>query len=572
MDASKAASMGIATHNEEERVAAALGKLQEVSIQFDSSIEVCKAGVLFAYPALISQGLLKAFETYQSLKKGYYGLKQIVVLLAFMALCRIKNPEQLKKCAPGELGKIMGIDRVPEVKTLRKKLKEIFAQGKAVDFSSALTRRWLEEENETHFFFYVDGHVRVYSGHQATLTKKYVSRQKLCLAGTTEYWVNNQMGMPYLVVFAELNEKLKEALEKQVIPRLLEDTRHLIDHDQLKSDPDLPLFTLIFDREAYEPKFFKKLWDEHRIAVLTYRKNVQDKWNEKEFKTQQASVIGKIVSMQICEKEVSLDNVKMREVRKLGKEGHQTSIITTNKKISTALIAGKMFSRWAQENFFRYMIQDYDIDNIIEYGVEEIVPQKSIVNPTYKQLTYQIKKLREKKGRIEAKLYQIMTENMDKSIDHLKASLDKEADLLESIQWYDADIKQKIEERKNQPTHITLEDIDQTHRPNKLKTESKQFINTIKMVAYRAETALCNLLRPYWSTAEKDIRMLVKEIINSDADIHVDYENKVLTITLHSLSTPRANQVVKKLCELLNQTQTNYLCTEWKLFYKTLAN
>jgi len=194
------------------------------------------------------------------------------------------------------------------------------------------------------------------------------------------------------------------------------------------------------------------------------------------------------------------------------------------------------------------------------------------VNPTYKQLTYQIKKLREKKGRIEAKLYQIMTENMDKNIDYLKASLDKEADLLESIQWYDADIKQKIEERKNQPTHITLEDIDQNHRPNKLKTESKQFINTIKMVAYRAETALCNLLIPYWSTAEKDIRMLIKEIINSDADIHADYENKVLAITLHSLSTPRANQVVKNLCELLNQTQTNYLCTEWKLFYKTLAN
>jgi len=69
MDASKAASMGIATHNEEERIAAALGKHQEVSIQFDSSIEVCKAGVLFPYPALISQGLLKAFETHTNHSK-----------------------------------------------------------------------------------------------------------------------------------------------------------------------------------------------------------------------------------------------------------------------------------------------------------------------------------------------------------------------------------------------------------------------------------------------------------------------------------------------------------------------
>ena len=42
---------------------------------------------------------------------------------------------------------------------------------------------------------------------------------------------------------------------------------------------------------------------------------------------------------------------------KLTDTGHQTSVITTNYKIPMALIALIMFSRWSQENFFRYMRQ-----------------------------------------------------------------------------------------------------------------------------------------------------------------------------------------------------------------------
>jgi len=49
-------------------------------------------------------------------------------------------------------------------------------------------------------YFYIDGHVRVYHGYGANLTKKYVSREKLCLSGTSEFWLNNELGLPYLVM------------------------------------------------------------------------------------------------------------------------------------------------------------------------------------------------------------------------------------------------------------------------------------------------------------------------------------------------------------------------------------
>jgi len=107
---------------------------------------------------------------------------------------------------------------------------------------------------------------------------------------------------------------------------------------------------------------------------------------------------------------------------------------------------------------------------------------------------------------------------------------------------------------------------------NKLKYESKLFMNTIKMVAYRAESALVSMISPYYKNVDKDGRQLVQEILKSDADLIPDYQNNTLTVTLHTLSTPRANLAVNKLCLLLNETQTIYPQTNLRLIFKTYSD
>ena len=135
-----------------------------------------------------------------------------------MALCRIKNPEQLKKYPPGELGKLIGLDRIPEVRYFRKKIQQITNQSSLDQLHTALFSHWVEKMPQ--MFFYIDGHVRVYHGNQANLPKRFVSREKLCLSGTTEFWLNDERGLPLMVVTSELNDKIKLAIE-QVIPSIL---------------------------------------------------------------------------------------------------------------------------------------------------------------------------------------------------------------------------------------------------------------------------------------------------------------------------------------------------------------
>ena len=551
------------------RAAAAFGLIEQAPVQFEKSNSVCNAGVLLLLPALLSQGLLKSGERiYNPLHKGYYGLQHILLLLAFMVLCRIKSPEQLKKCKPGELGKIMGLDRVPEVRCLRMKIDEIVKQGKAKEYNLSLAKEWMAEDQCV--FFYIDGHVKVYSGEKANLPKKFVSRQKLCLAGMTEFWVNDEIGMPYFMVIGEINEKLADALLNQIVPTLLKEATHLPSEAELENNMQLPRFTLVFDREGYDAKLFSELWNKYRIAVITYRKNVKDKWIEKDFTPHKTKVIKRELTMNICEKKTEIGGMLCREIRKLSDGGHQTSIVTTNFLLDKAIVAGKMFSRWSQENFFKYAIEDFDLDRLAQYGVQEANPDLIVVNPLYRKTSYQLKKAKEKQSRLKAKQMKIVNKNLDQNMDHLKKELEKQAKLHDDIQNYQKEIERLTLERKQLKSHIALKEMQVDEKYQNLKTESKLFMNTIKMIAFRAETAVSGLLSPFYKREKEEIRMLIKEIINTDADILPNYENNTITIKLHSLSTPRANEAADNLCLLLNDTETIYPGTKLRIIFQSL--
>lgn len=487
-----------------------------------------------------------------------------------MALARIKNPEQLKQCKPGEIGRIIGLDRIPEVRCLRDKIKLLTYQKKATIFNNLLIDQWYPEESENADFFYIDGHQRIYYGSKANLPAKFISRQKLCLSATTEFWVNDAAGMPVMMVIGQLSEKLQFAIEQMIIPQMMQ-TNLLIplDNDNL---PEKPQCTFVFDREAYEPAFFQRLWEKYRIAIITYRKNVKERWEDNCFKQVDTKVLDNTINMLLCEQETVLGGIRFREIRRLKESGHQTAIITNNKILNTDEIAGKMFGRWSQENFFRYLIADYDFDKMIEFGSEIIDEEKQVVNPVYRKLNHQIKKLREKKGRLEAKFYPLAEMVMDQDIDNLPRLTLKQEEYKEAIEKLNKEELKLLKKRKDCQPKIKLKEMAENKRYNKLKTESKLLMNVIKMICYRAETSVASLAAPYLSREENEKRMFIKQIIKNNADIIPDYQNKTLTVILHSLSAPRFNKAVNQLCKLLNETETIFPGTNLRMVYKTTAS
>ena len=586
------APLGIATTRYEDRLASAVSGAGNANAIFEAHDAVCGAGVLFLLPALLLQGLLKTKEVYSLPQTHYYGLESIILTLSFMALARIKNPEQLKQCKPGEMGKIIGLDRVPEVKCLREKIQLLTDQHQARNLNNLLIDHWYEKGDETASFLYIDGHQRIYYGEQATLPSKFVSRQRLCLSATTEFWVNDAEGLPVMVVTGELTEKLTQAIEEYIIPEL-EKTHILptppkeiaattVEVEEIAKETALdekstalpedktPACTLVFDREAYEPAFFERLWETKRIAVLTYRKNVKDKWDESDFKNMDVKVLSNTVTMLICERITVLGGVKFREIRRLNGK-HQTAIITTNWVISTAIAAGKMFGRWSQENFFRYLVMDYDFDKMITYGTEAIDENKEVVNPIYRRLGQHINKVNSEMRKVQAQIYELTEQSVDMPLDKMEHAINKQADLLELLEKKQVEKDELKKEREGVKRRIVLKDMTEEERYNKLNVESKLFMNIIKMICYRAETAVANEIAPLLNNEKEEKRMLVKQIIQNNADLVPDYEKKTLTVILHSLSAPRFNKAAEQLAELLTKTETVFPGTDLKLIFKTTA-
>ncbi len=388
-----------------------------------------------------------------------------------------------------------------------------------------------------------------------------------------------------MMVTGELTEKLQQAIEAYIIPQLQQTI--LLPSASLPPQEEKtnkqteapvtdskPVCTLVFDREAYEPAFFERLWVQHQIAIITYRKNVKDTWPQQSFTPTEVKVLEQTITMQICEQQTVLGGVTFREIRRLTDSGHQTAVITTNTVINTETVAGRMFGRWSQENFFRYMIMDYDFDKMIEFGTEAIDENKEIVNPVHRQLSNKLKKEKEKTQRVKAKLYPLTEQSIEASLDEMPALLTKQTVLLEQIEKHQQTQQQIQEERSKIPPRIKLKDMPLQGRYNKLKQESKMLMNIIKMICYRAETAVANELAASLYNAKDEKRMLVKQIIQNNADLLPDYENKTLTVVLHTLSAPRFNQAAAKLAELLNQTETIFPGTDLQLLFKisTLSN
>ena len=208
--------MGMGATNPLDRVAASLGLLKGVDPHFETALDVPQVGVLFALPALLANGLLTHTEKFFTLPKGYYRLDSLFLLRALMALARVKNREALRYESPGEWGNLLGLDRIPQAKTLRNKISHLSDKEQPAQWAATLCNDGMEAEPEHAGTRYIDGHVRVYHGQQTRLPRHYVARQKLCLRATTDDWVNALEGQPFLVMNQAVDPGMLKVIDEIV--------------------------------------------------------------------------------------------------------------------------------------------------------------------------------------------------------------------------------------------------------------------------------------------------------------------------------------------------------------------
>jgi len=584
-------AMGKACVNTVERVLA-FKTGANCPVHFSTQIDVENAGILLSLPALLANGLLTNIAGFE-IAPAYYSLDSIFLSLSFLSLLRIKTLAQSGNVSCGELGRVIGLDRIPEVKTLRNRIAYFANTGNVKQWAADLSRLWLNNNEDLSGILYIDGHVNIYYGEQTKMPKRFVSRMRLCMSGSTDYYINDRLGQPFFVVSKEINESMIGTIKKEILPQLKSDIPNQPNAKELEANPLLNKFMIITDRECYSPEFMGDLWTE-RISMTTYKKNVKDKWDDAEFiEYEELDDSGNTVKVWLAERGTLLEYTKkesedvdpetkkeavkstrkklwVREVRKKSESGHQTAIITTNYMLKTVLVGLYMFARWSQENFFKYMVENFGIDTLVSYLKEKIDDTTMLVNPAYRNLEAQQRKLVSKLNIRKSKFATLILENTPIDEKKMGHYIKKKTDLKEEIEHFEKEVAEIKEKKTSVDKKITYAQLPENEKFTNAINERKYFLDTIKMIAYRSETAMANIIKKKMSNPDH-ARVLLKQIYTSDANLKPDNEKKQLIVELHRFNTWHDDKIVEFLCEELNKTETIFPGTNLMLFYKLVS-
>jgi hypothetical protein len=382
--------------------------------------------------------------------------------------------------------------------------------------------------------------VRAYHGERQISSNAYVARRHLAMPASTDYWINDSSGDPLLVITGEVDAALTKAM-----PRLLCEVRELVGERKV---------TIVFDRGGWSPQLFAAMIKDG-FDVLTYRKGYCRRINERRFVRRHAKFDGRLVDYLLHDQAVRFlkGKLRLRQVTRLCDGGHQTNVLTSRWDLSDIEVAHRMFDRWRQENYFKYMREEFLLDALVDYQVEPEDPTRAIPNPERRALDKEIRAARADVASLEQELGAAAASNAERRRPTMRGFKIAHGRLGKQLRKARARVSQLFEKRRNVPKRVEVRDLSE-RTVVKLCTERKHLTDIIKMVAYQAESDLIALLRPHYARVDQEGRTLLHELFATAGDIHV--ANGELNLTLAPLSSPHRTHAAHALCELLDKTAT----------------
>jgi hypothetical protein len=550
-----------------ERVAARFGDLREAPVVITQGAQLPLAGLLLALPALEMTGLLGvAASVFPPMKKGFYGLRVVLLMGVFMALLREPRAEGATRLRPADLGRLLGLDRAPEVKTLRRKFAELAACGRGAQLQGALATHHASTRPDAVGFLFLDGHVRVYTGTRA-LPKTHIARMRIAGPATEETWVGDADGDPVMVLTAAPSQSLAAELA-----RLLPDLRAVIGPHRR--------CTVVFDRGGYSPGVFTEIITAG-FDVLTYFKGTWARTMPTQFaRVDFTAPDGTAHAYELAERPIDLpvparpattgqdaskaSTLTLRLVVRRSPDGHQTPILTNRTDLSAPEIAYRMGTRWRQENYFKYAREHFALDALDSYGDQPDDPDRLVPNPAKARALAQVGAAR---GTVDDAEAGICAAIEDAGVRARKpgsggtATVDPAAATALSAAEDDLDTAKAAS--RATPSHLPLGQV----RPGSrlLETERKLLTHAIRMSAYNTESALARLIRPHYARGHDEARALMREAFTLPGDLQII--GSTLHVRLDPASAPRRSRALAALCVELTDTQTRYPGTNLTIAY-----
>ena len=436
------------------------------------------AGALLLYAAL---GQLDLWSVFQNLGAAagpsrLFGWRQTVANIIFCFALRFHSIEDWKNGLRQDLGVLIGEPRGPSVLNLRTKIKALTESVDPLSFSREMFRRYLALEPVWEGLYYVDGHFCPYYGQNPT-PRGWDAKRRMAVKGHTDVYLHDARGRALFFFSQPLNDSLARA-----IPGAVEEIRRV--HGPQP-------FTLVFDRGGYSGDAFRFL-QEHNIGFITYLKGrtARRRYAPNKFQPGWFLFENRRHSYRLFEKKTRLRRVgSLRTVVFLADDGQQIPVLTNLAATSRAAkVVHCLRLRWRQENSFKFLSENYAVDQIVQYGAVPETQDRLVPNPKRKALQEKVRLLRQQMQARQAQLGQAVEDNEESRRPTVRGLKIAHGGLRREIAQQRQTLARLENRLRHTPGRISASQVDRTRAL--LIEDRRLIVNALKIAAGNAERML----------------------------------------------------------------------------------
>jgi len=190
------------------------------------------------------------------------------------------------------------------------------------------------------------------------------------------------------------------------------------------------------------------------------------------------------------------------------------------------------------------MDEEFALDALVEYGVDDVSEQASRPNPERKRLAKERQQVRAERTRLRAELGAEVAANEEQRRPTMRGFKVAQAKLCLQLDMVELKEKALTEQLRQLPRRVPAEGL------KTLKTEKKLIVDAIKMIAYQLETALLGRLQKHYARTDDEGRTLLHAAFQASARMEVTETE--LKITIAAQSSPHRSEALARLCQELD--------------------
>lgn len=516
------------------------------------------AGVMLLHVALVQLGLWSVFESLGArLDRSRMAAAQLVGIIALGFALRFKSVERFKTAARRDFGMLVGLTAVPSVQTLRTHVQDLVDSVDPDAVMRRLLAVFVELEPVWEGAYYVDGHFSPYSGMHP-LPKGWNARRRLAEPGQTDVYVHDAAGRALFFINRPLNDHLSK-----VLPEIVKEIRAVAGDQKI---------LLIFDRGGYSGPLFRKLAEEG-IDFITYLKGRKakrhfpaDRFERRWWEAVDPAGVKKTKRhvYSIYEKGTRVRGAGVLRTLVLKDEEGQIPVLTNSGDMPSAKVVHLLKMRWRQENSFKYLSENYVVEQLIQYGADYHEDERLVDNPRRAVLKQKAVQVQEDIVFNEAELGQALEIN-DEKVRHTARGLKRaHSDLRRETGELYARLARLEARLAKTPAKVPLNAIKNKPMIAIQRTDRRNMVNAIKLAAYNAERLLARKFFRHYRDL-RDWLTIFRSLFHLSGTI--THQDDTMLVELEPPDRPHIRQALEATIQELNPMGSRLFATGPKLVF-----